>query len=102
MTTIEPPSCSGVGLTIEGSVPTALAGGVMTPSEPESLSLSEPAPSGTELRLGEKVVGRLGSVVVSPSYGPIGLALIRREAAVGDTVAADGATALIVDVPFSR
>jgi len=66
------------------------------------LRLSEPAPSGTELRLGEKVVGRLGSVVVSPSYGPIGLALIRREAAVGDTVAADGATALIVDVPFSR
>ncbi len=66
------------------------------------LRLSEPAPSGTELRLGEKVVGRLGSVVVSPSLGPIGLALIRREAAVGDTVAADGATAVLVDVPFSR
>ena len=57
------------------------------------LRLSEPAPPGTELRLGEKVVGKLGSVVVSPDHGPIGLALIRREAAVGDTVAADGATA---------
>ena len=66
------------------------------------LRLSEPAPPGTELRLGEKVVGRLGSVVVSPSLGPIGLALIRREAAVGDTVSANGATGLIVDVPFSR
>ena len=66
------------------------------------LRLSEPAPSGTELRLGEKVVGKLGSVVVSPEHGPIGLALIRREAAVGDTVSANGATGLIVDVPFSR
>ena len=47
------------------------------------LRLSEPAPPGTELRLGEKVVGELGSVVVSPEHGPIGLALIRREAAVG-------------------
>ncbi len=65
------------------------------------LRLSEPAPSGTELRLGEKVVGRLGSVVVSPEHGPIGLALVRREAAVGDTVAADGATAVLVDVPFA-
>jgi folate-binding protein YgfZ len=66
------------------------------------LRLSEPAEPGTELRLGEKVVGRLGSVVVSPEHGPIGLALIRREAAVGDTVVADGATGLLVDVPFSR
>jgi folate-binding protein YgfZ len=62
--------------------------------------LSEPAPPGTELQLGEKVVGKLGSVVVSPKLGPIGLALIRREANPGDTVRANGATALIVDVPF--
>jgi folate-binding protein YgfZ len=66
------------------------------------LRLSEPAEPGTELRLGEKVVGKLGSVVVSPEHGPIGLALIRREANPGDRVAADGATALIVEVPFSR
>jgi folate-binding protein YgfZ len=66
------------------------------------LRLSEPAAPGTELRLGEKVVGKLGSVVVSPDHGPIGLALVRREANPGDTVAANGATGLIVEVPFSR
>jgi folate-binding protein YgfZ len=66
------------------------------------LRLSEPAPSGTELRLGEKVVGKLGSVVVSPEHGPIALALIRREANPGDRVVANGATGLIVEVPFSR
>src|SRR3954469_21300150 len=66
------------------------------------LRLSEPAPPGTELQLGEKVVGRLGSVVVSPDHGPIALALVRREANPGDTVVANGATALIVDVPFAR
>jgi tRNA-modifying protein YgfZ len=66
------------------------------------LRLSSPAPSGSELRLGEKVVGRLGSSVVSPDLGPIGLALVRREAAPGDTVEVDGVSALIVDVPFTR
>ena len=66
------------------------------------LRLSEPAPPGTELHLGEKVVGKLGSVVVSPEHGPIALALVRREANPGDTVRADGVTALIVDIPFKR
>ena len=66
------------------------------------MRLSEPAPTGSELRLGEKVVGKLGSVVVSPEHGPIALALVRREANPGDTVSVDGATGLIVDVPFSR
>jgi folate-binding protein YgfZ len=66
------------------------------------LRLGAPAPPGSELRLGEKVVGRLGSSVVSPQLGPIGLALVRREAAPGDTVDVDGVSALIVDVPFVR
>src|SRR3954466_9273375 len=66
------------------------------------LRLSEPAAPGTELHLGEKVVGKLGSVVVSPDHGPIALALVRREANPGDTVSANGATGLIVDIPFSR
>jgi folate-binding protein YgfZ len=66
------------------------------------LKLSEPVPSGTELRLGEKAVGKLGSVVVSPTFGPIGLALVRREANPGDTVSANGATAVVVDIPFAR
>src|SRR3954470_13273349 len=61
------------------------------------LRLSEPAEPGTELRLGDKVVGKLGSVVVSPDYGPIALAFVRREASPGDTVELDGSTAIIVD-----
>jgi tRNA-modifying protein YgfZ len=64
------------------------------------LKLEAPVERGTELRLGEKVVGTVGSVVVSPAHGPIALALVRREANPGDTVAVDGATATIVDVPF--
>jgi folate-binding protein YgfZ len=66
------------------------------------LRLSEPAPSGAELRLGERVVGRLASSLVSPTYGPIALALVRREAAVGDTVAVEGgASAEVVELPFA-
>ena len=66
------------------------------------LVLSEPVPSGTELRLGERVVGRVGSVATSPVHGPIGLALVRREAAPGDRleVAESGATAAVVELPF--
>jgi tRNA-modifying protein YgfZ len=68
------------------------------------LRLSAPASPGDELRLGEKVVGRLGTVVESPVHGPIALALVRREAVPGDTVAvADGTvTARIVDLPFEE
>jgi folate-binding protein YgfZ len=66
------------------------------------LRLSAPAPSGAEVRLGTKTVGRLGSCVVSPVHGPIGLAIVRREAEDGATVSVGGATALIVDVPFAR
>jgi tRNA-modifying protein YgfZ len=68
------------------------------------LRLSAPAAPGDELRLGEKVVGRLGSVVVSPARGPIALALIRREAAPGDTVSVgDGTvTADVLDLPFEE
>jgi folate-binding protein YgfZ len=66
------------------------------------LRLSEPVEPGTELTLGEKVVGKVGSVVVSPAHGPIALALVRREANPGDRVALKGSTALIVDVPFER
>jgi folate-binding protein YgfZ len=66
------------------------------------LRLSGLAPPGTELRLGERAVGHLGSVALSPRHGPIGLALVRREAEPGDTVAlgADGATAVVVELPF--
>src|SRR4051794_27973491 len=66
------------------------------------IRLSAPAPAGAPLRLGEKTVGTLGSSVVSPVYGPIGLAIVRREAEDGATVDVDGAPALIVDIPFAR
>src|SRR5918992_463389 len=74
------------------------------------LRLSAPAATGDELRLGGddqqpagKVVGRLGSVAISPVRGPIGLALVRREAAVGDTlvVGDGGTTAVVVELPFA-
>lgn len=66
------------------------------------LRLSQPAHTGQELYLGERVVGRIASSVISPERGPIGLALVRREAEPGVTVAIDGsdATAEIVTLPF--
>jgi folate-binding protein YgfZ len=64
------------------------------------LRLAEPAERGAELLLGEKVVGRVGSTCVSPRFGPIALALVRREAAPGDTVLVDGAEAGVVELPF--
>jgi tRNA-modifying protein YgfZ len=66
------------------------------------LRLSERAPAGGELRLGERAVGRLTSAVVSPAYGPIGLALVRREAEPGTRVSVgpDAASAEVVELPF--
>jgi folate-binding protein YgfZ len=66
------------------------------------LRLSAEVPVGAELRLGERVVGALSSSVISPSLGPIALALVRREASPGDTLAIDGgASATVVELPFS-
>jgi tRNA-modifying protein YgfZ len=64
------------------------------------LRLSAPVEPGTELKLGEKVVGRVSSPVVSPLHGPIALALVRREAAPGDELAAGEATATVAELPF--
>ncbi len=66
------------------------------------LRLSSVVPVGSSLSLGEREVGRLTSVVDSPVHGPIGLALVRREAAVGDSVVVDGGgTAVVCDLPFA-
>jgi tRNA-modifying protein YgfZ len=67
------------------------------------LRLSAPAATGEELRLGERGVGRLGSSVVSPGFGPIALALVRREAEPGATIAVgeNGTTAVVVELPFT-
>ena len=50
------------------------------------LRLSEATEPGAPLALGERSVGSLGSSVLSPRFGPIGLALVRREAEPGATV----------------
>ncbi|HEV7774996.1 MAG TPA: glycine cleavage T C-terminal barrel domain-containing protein [Conexibacter sp.] len=64
------------------------------------LQLSAPVESGTELTLDGKVVGRLSSVADSPAHGPIGLALVRREAEPGATLTAGEATATVAELPF--
>jgi tRNA-modifying protein YgfZ len=66
------------------------------------LLLSEPAERRAEILLGDKPVGRIGSACVSPRLGPIALALVRREAAPGDTVLVDGAETGVVELPFER
>ena len=65
------------------------------------LRLSAPAATGETLRLGEKEVGRIGSVALSPAHGPIALAIVRREAAPGDTltVGDDGTAAEVGALP---
>jgi folate-binding protein YgfZ len=67
------------------------------------LRLSEPGTTGEELRLGERAVGRLGSAVLSPTLGPIALALVRREVEPGAVVSvgAAGAAGEIVTLPFA-
>jgi len=68
------------------------------------LLLAEPVARGAPLRLGDREVGKVGTVAVSPRLGVIALAIVRREAGPGDTLAVgdDGAlTAQVVDVPFA-
>ncbi len=65
------------------------------------LRLSEPVERGTEIVLGDRVVGRVGSSCVSPRLGPIALALVRREADPGATVQIGGASAQVVGLPFA-
>ncbi len=65
------------------------------------LRLSAPAQTGEEATFGERVVGQLRSTAISPRFGPIALALIRREAPVGAQVAVGAdATAEVVALPF--
>jgi folate-binding protein YgfZ len=63
------------------------------------------AASGGEQLFGPdgRLVGRIGSVALSPVHGPIALALVRREAPPGTTVTvgADGAGAEVVELPFT-
>jgi len=67
------------------------------------LRLSVPAEPGEELHLGERTVGQLSSVTLSPTLGPIALALVRREAEPGATVSVGehDADASVVELPFA-
>jgi tRNA-modifying protein YgfZ len=66
------------------------------------LALNGAAAPGATLALGERAVGVLGSFADSPTYGPIGLALVRREAEPGAVlaVAGQGGVATVVELPF--
>ena len=68
------------------------------------LRLSSPAETGDEIAYEGRTVGRLASVVQSPSLGPLALALVRREAPAGSavTVGADQIGATVVTLPFER
>jgi tRNA-modifying protein YgfZ len=67
------------------------------------LRLSAPAGTGEELLLGERVVGHVGSAVISPRLGPIALALVRREAEPGAilSVGEQGTSAEVLELPFT-
>ena len=45
-------------------------------------------------------MGTIGSACVSPTFGPIALALVRREAGVGDEVSVAGSPATVAELPF--
>jgi folate-binding protein YgfZ len=65
------------------------------------LRLSSAAGEGDAVSLGERQLGEVGTAVVSPAHGPIALAILRREAELGATVAVgDEIEATVVDVPF--
>ena len=68
------------------------------------LRLSEPAYTGEAIEFEGRTVGTVGSVSVSPRFGPIGLALVRREAPPGSTVVVGdsaGPAAEVVELPFA-
>jgi folate-binding protein YgfZ len=66
------------------------------------LKLSGDAATGDPLHVDGKTVGALGTVAHSPVHGAIALALVRRQAAPGDTLSVgDGSvTAEVVELPF--
>ncbi|MEA2492542.1 MAG: hypothetical protein QOJ29_453, partial [Thermoleophilaceae bacterium] len=66
------------------------------------LRLTEPVERGAVISSHERELGHVSSVCVSPTFGPIGLALVRREAGPGDRVQVGGAGAVaeVVELPF--
>ncbi len=65
------------------------------------LRLDAPARAGEEIAAGEREVGRVGTAVLSPAMGPLALAIVRREAEPGATVAVgEAGSAEVVALPF--
>lgn len=59
------------------------------------------APSDRTLHVGDKKVGEITSQVVSPRFGPIGLAFVKSDQSERDTrIEAAQGSAVVVDVPF--
>jgi folate-binding protein YgfZ len=67
------------------------------------LRLAEPVEHGDEIRLGERVVGSVGSAAESPALGPVALAIVRREAEPGTQVQVGPSSieATVSELPFS-
>ena len=67
------------------------------------LRATEPVERGAEIRLGDRVVGEVGSTAVSPALGPIALAVVRREADPGAVVqvGASSVEATVSELPFT-
>lgn len=62
------------------------------------LRLSQPVPEGAALRLGDRELGTLSSVCVSPALGALGLAVVRKEAEPGATIdVGDGQAEAVVE-----
>jgi folate-binding protein YgfZ len=67
------------------------------------LRLARPAEAGVAVTLGERELGKVGTAVLSPGYGAIALAVLRREAEPGDEVLIGGEiSAEVVELPFER
>ena len=66
------------------------------------LALSGPLPEpGAAVLAGDREVGRAGSAVQSPRFGPISLAVLRREVEDGAEVTVAGAAARVRPLPFA-
>ena len=71
--------------------------------ELRGLRSAEPLTVGSELTLGERVVGTITSSADSPRFGPIALSLVRREAPPGAIVQTPGGhEAVVSELPFSE
>ena len=66
------------------------------------LRAERPLAPGTELSYETRAAGRVTSAAVSPRFGAIGLAFVRREVPLGEAVSnGDGERAEVVELPFA-